>query len=142
MSIYTPKQRGVDNEGLNDMGSKGWELIRVLDLGNRWEYVFKQPLEEEAEKVEEAENPLPEFLKNMPENMKKFDLSPDIKSNGKFEIFSICTLDYLTDSMFWHQLEENGFKIIGMTCTDSAIREGREPTCVYVFMREKPADES
>ncbi len=51
MSIYAPKHKPVDNEGLNDMGSKGWELICVLYLGNRWKYVFKQPLEEETEKV-------------------------------------------------------------------------------------------
>lgn len=142
MSIYAPKHKPVDNEGLNDMGSKGWELICVLYLGNRWKYVFKQPLEEETEKVEEAEDPRPEFLKYMPKNMKKYDLSPDIKSNGKFEVFSICTLDYLTDSTFLHRLEKSGYKLIGMTCTESAVREGMDPTCVYAFMREKPADES
>lgn len=140
--IDTQKHAGLAQDNMNSMGSMGWELVRVLDFGNRWQYVFKQPVEEETEKAEETENPRPKFLQDMPKNMKRFDLSPDVKSNGKFEIFSICTLDYLTDLTFLHRLEKSGFKLIGMTCTESAVREGRDPTCVYAFMREKPADES
>lgn len=141
MSIYAPKQKAVDNEGLNDMGSKGWELIRVLDLGNRWEYVFKQPLEEETEKVEETENPRPKFLKDMPKNVTKYAMFADSETNGKFEKLSISALDYI-DPGFQLQLAYNGFELIALGCSETDIKEGRKPHCEYMFMREKPADES
>lgn len=41
--VMTSKTRPPPEEEMNTFGVRGWDLVRVLVIGKRMEYIFKRP---------------------------------------------------------------------------------------------------